>query len=308
MQMSENDLISGLADLVSEKQNPDTLDLDLMSTLELVTAINQQDIQVPQAVSKILPQLADSVDAIVSAIKGGGRLVYIGAGTSGRLGVLDAVECVPTFGVPEGLVIGLLAGGENAMFKAKEGIEDKQLCGVADLKSIDFCGADILVGIAASGRTPYVIGALEYANSQQAVTIALSSNPNAEIAKLAKISLLPVVGPEPITGSTRMKSGTMQKLVLNILSTASMVRLGKVYKNLMVDVKATNEKLYARATRMVMDITGVTCEDAETALKQANMQVKLAVLMLLANLDATEGRSRLDECDGNLREALARYQ
>lgn len=303
--MSRTELITTLANLVSESQNPDTQDLDQLSTVELVTKLNQQDQLVPQAVSKILDNISAAVDLIAESIKGGGRLIYIGAGTSGRLGVLDAVECVPTFSVPDGLVIGLLAGGESAMFKAKEGSEDDPLKGQFDLEEINFSNKDVLVGIAASGRTPYVIGAMSYANQLGAKTIAISSNQNAEIAQFSNLALLPEIGPEPLAGSTRMKSGTVQKLILNMLSTASMIKLGKVYKNLMVDVKATNEKLYARGVRMVMQVTGVDEKEAETALKQADMRVKLAILMLLTDVDAIDGENRLQQAEGSLRMALA---
>jgi len=303
--MSRTELITTLSNLVSESQNPDTLDLDQLSTLELVTRLNQQDQLVPKAVSHILEKISAAVELIASSIKNGGRLVYIGAGTSGRLGVLDAVECVPTFSVPDGLVVGLLAGGKSAMFKAKEGSEDDPLLGQFDLEEIDFSNKDILVGIAASGRTPYVVGAMSYANQLGATTIAISSNQNAEIAKLASVSLLPEIGPEPIAGSTRMKSGTVQKLILNMLSTASMIKLGKVYKNLMVDVKATNEKLYARGVRMVMQVTGVDENTAELTLKQADMRVKLAILMILADIDAIDGDNRLQQAEGSLRITLA---
>ncbi len=303
--MSRTELITTLSNLVSEAQNPETQDLDQLSTLELVTKLNQQDLLVPKAITAILEPIAKAVELIAVAIKNGGRLIYIGAGTSGRLGVLDAVECVPTFSVPEGLVIGLLAGGESAMFKAKEGIEDNPERGQLDLETIDFSNKDILVGIAASGRTPYVIGAMSYAKQMGAKTIAISSNQNAEIAKLASIPLLPEVGPEPLAGSTRMKSGTVQKLILNMLSTATMVKLGKVYRNLMVDVKATNEKLYARGVRMVMDVTGVDERTAELTLKQSDMRVKLAILMILADVDAIDGENRLEQAAGSLRIALA---
>ncbi|MBV1910692.1 MAG: N-acetylmuramic acid 6-phosphate etherase [Kangiellaceae bacterium] len=302
--MSNSELIETLTQLISESQNQDTLDLDTLSSLDIATKLNQQDFLVPKAVSVILPEIAKAIDSVVEVLSVGGRLVYLGAGTSGRLGILDAVECVPTFSVPEGLVVGLLAGGNSAMFKAKEGIEDKQSEGVKDLQSIDFNSSDILVGIAASGRTPYVIGGLKYAQELGAKTIAISSNPNAVIADMVDISLLPVVGPEPIAGSTRMKSGTVQKLILNMISTASMVRLGKVYKNLMVDVKASNEKLYARGIRLVMELTSVDQDTAEKTLKLADMKVKLAVMMLLADVDAIDGENLLSKSDGFLRKAL----
>lgn len=302
--MDNTNLIAALDELISEEQNPDTLDIDLLPSIEIVRKINEQDHKVSRAIEKILPEIAKTVDIIVDAFKASGRLIYIGAGTSGRLGVLDAVECVPTFGIEDGVVVAVLAGGESAMFKAKEGIEDLEAEGIESLKAINLQSNDVLVGIAASGRTPYVIGALKYAASLGAATISLSCNPKAEIAKYSDIALLPIVGPEPLTGSTRMKSGTAQKLVLNMLSTASMIRIGKSYKNLMVDVKATNEKLYARGTRMVMQVTGVERSIAEATLSKAKMQVKLAILMLLADLDVQAAEKLLFKSDGFLRKAI----
>ena len=304
MKETTSDLINTLTGLVSESQNPATLDIDLLDSLGVVTRINDQDQQVADAIQAILPEIAEAVDVIVDAVKDGGRLVYIGAGTSGRMGVIDAVECVPTFSVSDDLVVALMAGGESAMFRAKEGIEDDPEAGAADLKAIDYSDKDILVGIAASGRTPYVIGAMQYANSIGSRCVALSCNPDAEIAKHAAISLLPIVGPEALSGSTRMKSGTAQKLVLNMLSTATMIRLGKSYHNLMVDLKATNEKLYARGTRMVMEITGAEQARAEMVLKQANLKVKTAVYMVLADCTVDEANMRLELADGFLRAAL----
>ncbi len=304
--MSTNDLIDTLSKLQSEAANPETHDLDQLTTLELVTKLNQQDQQVPVAISEILDEIARAVDLIAECIANRGRLIYIGAGTSGRLGVLDAVECVPTFSVKPDVVIGLLAGGKDAMFEAQEGSEDDPMKGQYDLQDIQLSARDILVGIAASGRTPYVIGGLNYARQIGAKTIAVSSNQNAEIAELADLALLPQVGPEPLAGSTRMKSGTAQKLILNILSTAAMVKLGKVYKNLMVDVKATNQKLRARGIRMVMQVTGVDESTAESTLLQADMKVKLAILMLLTDIDAIEAENRLQQADGMLRKALAK--
>ena len=292
--------------LISENQNSETMDIDLLPSLEIVTKINQQDSQVSSAISLVLKEVADAVDLIVKAFRNGGRLVYIGAGTSGRLGVLDAVECIPTFGIEEGMVVALMAGGKDAMYQAKEGIEDSLAAGKNELQSIDFNSADVLVGIAASGRTPYVLGALEYAAHVGAKRISLSCNPNAEIAQHCEVAILPIVGPEVLTGSTRMKSGTAQKLVLNMLSTASMIRIGKSYKNLMVDVKATNQKLYARGTRMIMQVTGETQSISEQALKSAGMQVKLAILMLLAKVDAKSGQALLDDSDGFLRNAITK--
>ncbi|WP_071197310.1 N-acetylmuramic acid 6-phosphate etherase, partial [Vibrio cholerae] len=225
--MTNDALIAALSHLVSEGRNPDTMDIDLLSSQEIVERLNQQDKQVPLAVEAVLPQIAQAVDKITAAFKQGGRLIYLGAGTSGRLGVLDASECPPTFGVSDQMVIGLIAGGKEAMFTAQEGAEDNATLGAHDLQQIDFSSKDVLVGIAASGRTPYVIGALEYANDLGATTIALSCNPDSPIAEIAQIAISPVVGPEALTGSTRLKSGTAQKLVLNMLTTASMIRLGK---------------------------------------------------------------------------------
>ena len=302
--MKNSELIFELDKLVSEDQNPDTLDIDLLDTLDVVKKLNQQDDLVAKAVSDILPEIAEAVDLIVNCFKQNGRLIYLGAGTSGRLGVLDAVECVPTFGVTPDKVIGLIAGGESAMFKAIEGSEDDKLSAVKALKTINFSAKDVLVGIAASGRTPYVVAGLDHARTVGADTISLSCNPKSEIAKYADISLVVLVGPEALTGSTRMKSGTAQKMVLNILSTAAMIRCGKSYQNLMIDVKASNQKLYARATRMVMQITGVNQTLAEKTLELADGQVKLAVLMLLAEVDCATAEELLKRTDGFLRKAL----
>jgi len=302
--VDNSELIKALDELVSEQQNPDTLDIDLLSSIDIVAKINAQDHQVSKAITEVLPVIAKTVDKIVTAFKKGGRLIYMGAGTSGRLGVLDAVECIPTFGIEEGMVIALLAGGESAMFKSKEGIEDQETAAVEDLKAINLDAKDVLVGIAASGRTPYVIGGLKYAATIGATRVALSCNPKAVIANYSELAILPIVGPEPLTGSTRMKSGTAQKMVLNILSTASMIRMGKSYKNLMVDVKASNEKLYARGTRMVMQVTGVERAIAEETLTQSRLQVKVAILMLLAGVNVDKAEKLLSQADGFLRKAL----
>lgn len=306
--MTNDALISALSHLVSEGRNPETMDIDLLSSLEIVERINQQDKLVPLAVEKVLPEIAQAVDTISAAFKKGGRLVYVGAGTSGRLGVLDASECPPTFGVSDGMVIGLIAGGPEAILKAKEGAEDSMELGMEDLKSIGFNQDDVVVGIAASGRTPYVIGALEYANTIGAATVALSCNPDSTIADIAQIAISPVVGPEALTGSTRLKSGTAQKLVLNMLTTASMIRLGKSYQNLMVDVKATNKKLVARAARIVMQATDCeSCEAAETLVK-TGYDVKLAILMILTGMDVEQARKQLHAQDGFLRKAVQNHQ
>ncbi|EGQ8012521.1 N-acetylmuramic acid 6-phosphate etherase [Vibrio cholerae] len=306
--MTNDALIAALSHLVSEGRNPDTMDIDLLSSQEIVERLNQQDKQVPLAVEAVLPQIAQAVDKITAAFKQGGRLIYLGAGTSGRLGVLDASECPPTFGVSDQMVIGLIAGGKEAMFTAQEGAEDNATLGAHDLQQIDFSSKDVLVGIAASGRTPYVIGALEYANDLGATTIALSCNPDSPIAEIAQIAISPVVGPEALTGSTRLKSGTAQKLVLNMLTTASMIRLGKSYQNLMVDVRATNRKLIARAVRIVMQATDCQREEAEALLKESHNNAKLAILMHLTGMNYEQAKAKLSQSDGFLRRAMEEHE
>ncbi|EGR4061771.1 N-acetylmuramic acid 6-phosphate etherase [Vibrio cholerae] len=306
--MTNDALIAALSHLVSEGRNPDTMDIDLLSSQEIVERLNQQDKQVPLAVEAVLPQIAQAVDKITAAFKQGGRLIYLGAGTSGRLGVLDASECPPTFGVSDQMVIGLIAGGKEAMFTAQEGAEDNATLGAHDLQQIDFSSKDVLVGIAASGRTPYVIGALEYANDLGATTIALSCNPDSPIAEIAQIAISPVVGPEALTGSTRLKSGTAQKLVLNMLTTASMIRLGKSYQNLMVDVRATNRKLIARAVRIVMQATDCQREEAEALLKESHNNAKLAILMHLTGMNYEQATAKLSQSNGFLRRAMEEHE
>ncbi|ASN84596.1 N-acetylmuramic acid 6-phosphate etherase [Pectobacterium versatile] len=293
-----------LGKLVSETRNPATMALDQLSTLEMMHAFNQEDRKVPEAIALVLPAIAEAVDLAAASLQEGGRLIYLGAGTSGRLGVLDASECPPTFGVPHGLVIGLIAGGPGALLKAVEGAEDDPALGEADLKALNLTAADMVVGLAASGRTPYVIGALRYAHDVGCRTAAISCNPHSPIAQEAQVAISPVVGPEALTGSTRLKSGTAQKLVLNMISTGAMVKLGKVYQNLMVDVKATNVKLLDRACRIVVEATGAEREQAQQALVQADNEVKPAILMLLANIDVAAARERLKQHNGYLREAL----
>ncbi|MGU8112834.1 N-acetylmuramic acid 6-phosphate etherase [Serratia marcescens] len=295
-----------LGALVSETRNPATMGLDEMSTLEMVRCFNQEDRKVPEAIEKVLPAIAQAVDLAAAALKAGGRLIYLGAGTSGRLGVLDASECPPTFGVPHGVVVGLIAGGPGALLKAVEGAEDDEALGEADLRALNLTAVDMVVGLAASGRTPYVIGALRYARRLGCPTVAISCNPDSPIAHEAQVAISPVVGPEALTGSTRLKSGTAQKLVLNMLSTGAMVKLGKVYQNLMVDVKATNVKLVDRACRIVVEATGAERAQASSALAQTGFEVKPAILMILAGVSAEEAQQRLQRHDGYLRAALAR--
>lgn len=302
--MTNEALISALSQLISEGRNPQTMDIDLLSSLEIVTKLNEQDKLVPCAVEKVLPMVAIAIDEITQAFQHGGRLVYMGAGTSGRLGVLDASECPPTFGIPRDMVIGLIAGGNQAMFTAVEGAEDSATLGQDELRKIGFNSNDVLVGIAASGRTPYVIGGLEFANKLGATTVAISCNPTSTIAKIATIDISPVVGPEALSGSTRLKSGTAQKLILNMLSTASMIRLGKSYQNLMVDVKATNKKLTARAVRIVMQATECDESMAKHTLVDTDYDVKLAILMLLTNMDKDQAKIQLEKQNGFLRKAV----
>ena len=302
--MSDQGLISALDDLVSEGRNSASIGIDKMSTRDVLNIINQEDAGVPGAVQKILPNVSRAVDRIVEAFEAGGRLIYIGAGTSGRLGVLDASECPPTFSVPEGMVVGIIAGGSEALVTAVEGIEDDEQQGATDLRNVDVGDFDVVVGIAASGRTPYVLGGLKFANEVGATTVALSCNPNSIIEEIADIAIVPIVGPEVLTGSTRMKSGTAQKLVLNMLTTASMIRIGKSYQNLMVDVSASNRKLHARATNIVMQATGCTVEEATAALGEAKNSVKLAILTTLTGLDVTSAEDALRRAKGFLRTAI----
>lgn len=297
-------LLSELDRLVSEERNPRTTDIDLMPTGAMLRMINAEDHLVPDAVEKVIPEIARAVDRIVAAFRSGGRLVYIGAGTSGRLGVLDASECPPTFGVPPTMVVGLIAGGPGALTNATEGAEDRADAGEADLRGIALSFRDVVVGIAVSGRTPYVIGGLAYARQVGATTVALSCNPASKIAAMADIAISPVVGPEVLTGSTRLKSGTAQKLVLNMLTTASMIRIGKSYENLMVDMRASNGKLVARAARIVMQATGCTAAEAEDALARCGNDAKLAILVRLTGLPPEEARTALAAADGMLRRAI----
>lgn len=293
-----------LEKLTTESRNQNTLDIDKVSTLEMVKKINDEDKKVAIAVEEELPKIAEAIDGIVNRMHKGGRLIYIGAGTSGRLGILDASECPPTYGVSEELVQGLIAGGKEAIFRAKEGAEDSKELAVEDLKNKSLNENDIVVGLAASGRTPYVIGGLEYGNEIGALTVSITCNANSEVAKAAKISIAPVVGPEVVTGSTRLKSGTAQKLVLNMLSTGTMIKLGKVYGNLMVDVRATNEKLVERAKRIVCEATGITREESEKILEETNFDVKLSIFMILSKLNKDEAKKVLDENKGYIAEAL----
>ncbi|WP_341862745.1 N-acetylmuramic acid 6-phosphate etherase [Gymnodinialimonas sp. 57CJ19] len=295
-----------LASLVSEASNPRTADIDLMSAAQIVACMNDEDRGVADAVALTLPAIATTVDRIVDAINQGGRLIYIGAGTSGRLGVLDASECPPTFSVPPELVVGLIAGGDTALRHPVEAAEDDAAKGADDLKAINLTARDVVIGIAVSGRTPYVIGALRYAKDLGAFTAALSCNPGSAIAHIADAAISPVVGPEVVTGSTRLKSGTAQKMVLNMLTTASMIRLGKTWGNRMVDVTISNQKLADRAADMLCDATGCSADEAQDLLRQSDGSVKLAILMQITGLDADTARTTLEAERGFLRKAIER--
>ncbi|MDF7647372.1 N-acetylmuramic acid 6-phosphate etherase [Pantoea sp. Acro-805] len=293
-----------LSQMITEGRNPASQNIDELSTEAMLRVINDEDKKVALAVEAIVPQIAHVVDAITAAFSKGGRLIYCGAGTSGRLGILDASECPPTFGTPRSQVVGLIAGGHTAILQAVENAEDNVEQGAQDLKDIDFNANDVLVGIAASGRTPYVLGALAYAKQQGAFSAALTCNPNSPMSQAADVALTPVVGPEVVTGSSRMKAGTAQKLVLNMLTTGAMIRSGKVYGNLMVDVEATNQKLVQRQINIVKQATDCDDATAQQALNACQGHCKTAIVMVLAGLDATEAKALLKQNSGFIRQAL----
>lgn len=293
-----------LTSMITESRNPASADIDSLPTLDMLRVINREDQTVALAVEKTLPQVAQVVDAVAQAFCLGGRLVYMGAGTSGRLGILDASECPPTFGTPAEQVVGLIAGGHKAILKAVENAEDNRELAVSDLKALNFSEKDVLVGIAASGRTPYVLGGMEYALSLGATVAAVSCNPDSEMSRLAGIAITPVVGPEVITGSSRMKAGTAQKLILNMITTGAMIRSGKVYGNLMADVEATNAKLVERQKRIVMAATECDRATAEQALAACDGHCKTAIVMILAQLSAGDAKALLAQHQGFIRDAL----
>ena len=293
-----------LAGLSTETRNPNTMELDRMTPLEIVTVMNREDARVPEAIRPALPNIARCVEWAAQSIESGGRLIYMGAGTSGRLGVLDAAECPPTFGVSPETVVGLIAGGDRAFLKAVEGAEDSRELGEEDLRRLGLTPKDTVVGIAASGRTPYVLGGLHYAGTVGCHTAAISCNPGSPIGKAAQLAIEVVPGPECLTGSTRLKAGTAQKLILNMISTATMVRCGKTYENLMVDVVPSNEKLRVRAENIVMEAASVTREQAQEALRQSHDRVKTAILMLLIGCGPEEAEARLEKTNGHIRQAM----
>ena len=291
-------------DIKTEERNSNTQNIDALSTMDMLKLINSEDQKVALAVEEEIPQIAKAVDIIAEHFKNGGRLIYCGAGTSGRLGILDAVECPPTFSTEPEQVVGLIAGGYPAIFKAVEGAEDSEELGVNDLKELKFTANDVLVGIAASGRTPYVIGCMKYAKEIGAPVMSVTCCPNSDIAKLADVSIAPTPGPEVVTGSTRLKSGTAQKLVLNMLTTGAMIKLGKVYGNLMVDVKPSNEKLIHRCKKIVSDATGVTIEEAEKYLDKCEYRPKVAIVMILCGLDEKAAKELLSKNEERISKAV----
>ncbi|MFP4020388.1 MAG: N-acetylmuramic acid 6-phosphate etherase [Halanaerobium sp.] len=290
--------------LVTESVNKNSENIDRVGTEEIIEIINNEDKKVALAVEKEKKNIAEAVDLITQTLKNGGRLIYMGAGTSGRLGILDASECPPTYGVSSELVKGLIAGGEKAIRNSIENAEDSKVEAVEHLQDIEFTRDDFLVGIAASGSTPYVIGGLEYAKSLGAKTAALSCNPASKIAEIAKISIAPVVGPEVVAGSTRMKAGTAQKMVLNMLSTGTMIKLGKVYKNYMVDLQVKNNKLAERAKNIIMAVSEVSYKKAEKYLEKTDYNVKLAIMMLNTGLEKRSAEKELEKYEGHLADAI----
>ena len=300
----QSKLIDELKTVTTEGQNLDTLDIDTLDVIGVLEKINNEDQKVANVVKLIIPEIAKAVDKIVGAFANGGRLIYIGAGTSGRLGVLDAVECPPTFSVSDKQVLGIIAGGDKAIKKAVEGAEDNESLAIEDLEAVKLAANDVLVGIAASGRTPYVLSAMNYGKAIGATVVGLSCSYNEKFAQANDINLCAVVGAEALTGSTRMKSGTAQKIILNMLTTASMIRSGKTYRNLMIDVSASNEKLYARAVRIVMQATECDYPCAKNALKLAENNTKLATFMVLTGLDVETAKATLSQNKGFLRKAI----
>ena len=293
-----------LKKIATEQRNPNTMNIDTLPTLEMVRLMNREDHRVAEAVSLVTEEIARAVDLIADRLSKGGRLIYCGAGTSGRLGILDAVECPPTYSTEPEMVQGLIAGGYPAIFKAVEGAEDSKELGVEDMKGINFAAGDVLVGVAASGRTPYVLGCMEYAKELGAVTVSVTCCPGSVLDSFADIGIAPAPGPEVVTGSTRMKSGTAQKMVLNMLSTGAMIKLGKVYGNLMVDVKPSNEKLIRRCVTIVCAATECDEATATAALEACEYRSKTAIVMVLMGVGAEEAKALLNKADGRIAKVL----
>jgi N-acetylmuramic acid 6-phosphate etherase len=311
--MLDTDLFEQLKHLSTEQRNPVSADIDARPIMEILAIINSEDHKVAAAVQKEIPYIAEAVQMVVTALKGGGRLIYVGAGTSGRLGVLDAAECPPTFGTDPRTIQGMIAGGDRAMFKSQEGAEDRETNGARDIDRRKVGKKDIVCGLAASLRTPYVVGAVKRAKARGARTLYITTNSREklysqefiELSKSIDLAICPEVGPEVIMGSTRMKSGTAQKLVLNMITTAAMIRLGKVYENMMIDLQLTNKKLKERAKRIIMTIANSSYEEAALALKKADGHVKTALVMMKASVDKKEAARRLKEAEGFVRKAIS---
>jgi N-acetylmuramic acid 6-phosphate etherase len=293
-----------IKDLITEERNPSTFDIDTRSTLQILKSINREDKKVALAVEKEIPNIAKAVDLIVNAFKNKGRLFYIGAGTSGRLGVLDAAECPPTFGIPPRMIKGIIAGGRRTLVRSKEGVEDDFKAGARDLEKNRVSRKDVVVGIAASRRTPYVLGALEKAKKTGAKTIFIFCNPTPKLKVKVDVAISPILGPEVITGSTRMKAGSAQKMILNMLTTTAMIKLGKSYQNLMVDLQAKSKKLVERSKRIIIMLTGVDYKRAEEYLERTDGKVKTALVMILAKVDKKSAERRLKEAGGFVAKAI----
>lgn len=296
--------MSKLSALTTEKRNNNSTNIDNMSTMEILTVINNEDMSVPQKIQEVLPQIEETVDIVHHSLKRGGKLFYVGAGTSGRIGILDAVECPPTYSTPPDLIQAMIAGGIQAVEKAVEGAEDSEELGAKDLRKRGVTELDVVIGIAASGRTPYVIGALKYANEIGATTVSLSSNQNSEISQYANIKIEVLTGPEVITGSTRMKAATAHKLILNMITTAAMIKIGKVYENLMVDLQVSNYKLQERAVGIVSTITKVPYKKAREILELTNYEVKPAIVIIKTDVTLKEAKSYIIQAEGFVRKAI----
>lgn len=293
-----------LEKLATENRNQESLTIDNMSTIEMVQVINNEDKKVAEAVEKELPKIAEAIDKIYERFQNGGRIIYIGAGTSGRLGALDAIELTPTYSVSAEKAFGIMAGGQKAMFEAIEGAEDSEELAIEDLKNIKLSEPDVLIGIAASGRTPYTISALTYGNEKGALTVSVTCNETSVMNKIAEVGIAPVVGPEVITGSTRMKAGSAQKMVLNMVSTGVMIKSGKIYQNLMVNVQPTNKKLIQRSINIIHEATGKTHEESDIYLNKADLDVAVAIVMIESGLEKSEAKKLLVQFNGRISDVL----
>lgn len=302
--MDNSKFSNSIINLDTEQRNPKTYCIDSMSTHDILKTMNEEDAIIPLSISKVLPKICEVVDSVVEAFKSNHRLIYMGAGTSGRLGVLDASECPPTFGVDKNMVVGLIAGGDYALRNAVEHTEDVESEGVADLKAINLSKGDVVVALAASGRTPYCIGGVKYARDLGCTTACIVCSKDSELAGCVDIEIAPNPGPEVVTGSTRLKSGTSQKMICNMITTTSMIKIGKVYQNLMVDVKPTNKKLEVRACNIVVQATGIDSDTAYNKLKECSFNPKVAIVSILLNCSADQAKMRIEEADGHVRAAL----